>query len=559
MEIRRSRTNLKTRQRQSDDDKSYDTIHNLQKQLDQQKNVLDELLKTVQENRQTRVVSNPGVQSSFENNSIRILNEIKTIKRQLQKIEDGPNQQPYMNQFLGQPQMPQVQPIPQPMQSMMYQPPYYNPYQYGQFQPFQYPQVPYNPYYPMPYYQQPQISQDQQKKDQLKQSLIKMLRKGQLELQPPKESNNQSRRKDRDLQNSYYHHKNADPLNVSHKSRDQQLQSRDYKSRGRPNDDRSLYNQSHRSLNKSRSNYYRRDRPIDKKRRMELRTILVGAFWYARTVKTLLTYCKKVWNARHDEFQKSVPAQLTQFDSEFQLDEFIVQFVLDCNQQQLLSKDWVFVGQSNPTAKCKLALQVVKIVLGKAQIIYKKLSDQHKGFIKQFTKPKYGYLLQNIHPKFVTDRIYLRPDKTMGPLNLDQQKLLLLDYTYLGLILPKFLFINQWYSNFNKIPNVKLAVKTIVSILHQLYLDKFQSLTLHNQDLPYNKVDVLFCDFSKPKYEECVKSIDEKDTNFHPTANFSIIGLYNKDELVEIYKDPLMKEIQGIFDAYVDTIYEMLK
>ena len=70
---------------------------------------------------------------------------------------------------------------------------------------------------------------------------------------------------------------------------------------------------------------------------------------------------------------------------------------------------------------------------------------------------------------------------------------------------------------------------------------------------------MLFCDFSKPKYEECVKSIDEKDTNFHPTANFSIIGLYNKDELVEIYKDPLMKEIQGIFDAYVDTIYEMLK
>ena len=70
---------------------------------------------------------------------------------------------------------------------------------------------------------------------------------------------------------------------------------------------------------------------------------------------------------------------------------------------------------------------------------------------------------------------------------------------------------------------------------------------------------MLFCDFSKPKYEECVKSIDEKDPNFKPTSNFSIIGLYSKDELADIHKDPLMKEIQALFDTYVDTIYEMLK
>lgn len=61
----------------------------------------------------------------------------------------------------------------------------------------------------------------------------------------------------------------------------------------------------------------------------------------------------------------------------------------------------------------------------------------------------------------------------------DQSKMVQMDYFFNQIFLVRLLLINEWYSQYAKIPNYKEGLKLLVSILQQLFLDSFEHLPVY--------------------------------------------------------------------------------
>ncbi|CAD8172373.1 unnamed protein product [Paramecium octaurelia] len=509
-------------------------IQELRKKLDEQKEALKELVSLVKESKteslkqkftpQFRLAKPEQDQITFE-----LLEEVKTLRRQINNIESGPKSNPIQNpiiipQYLPTPQQALLQPMP--------------PYMYM------------NPYFQMPQsfmHQQPQNQAHKKKVDPYKKLVLKILQKGE-------QYNHRSRRDSNQSDYSEDSNDLSNPRSNRHRS-----QKDRHKDKGR---DLSYQNKTSKgSLHDSYVSKYTRSsvkikakkpREFTETEKLQLRRKLSGTFWFIRIGLVLRKYLRRVWLNRRQQYYENEAQQLIdKFDHEFNHKEVFILLVVECNKNRLFNKNWNIYDNRDIEAKSKIVFQILTILFKKLPFLTKNsISEEHKQFVKKISSPG-GFLLPG-HPKFVTDRVQLRPNVTIGQITAEVSKMIQMDYVYIQVIVQKVLLIHEWYSQFNKIPNHKEAMKILVSVLHQLFIDQFSTLKVYeNNDAIYNKQQVVFCDFTQFNYVDIAITIDDKHFRYEVTTDCCILGLATKEELQQLYDQAGYKELQTTFKEYL--------
>ncbi|CAK56760.1 unnamed protein product (macronuclear) [Paramecium tetraurelia] len=516
-------------------------IQELRRKLDEQKEALKELVSLVKESKteslkpkftpQFRLPKSEQEQITFD-----LLEEVKTLRRQINNIESGPKSNPIQNpiiipQYLPTPQQPLLQPLP--------------PYMYM------------NPYFQMPQpfmHQQPQNQAPKKKVDPYKKLVLKILQKGE----------KQNHRSRRDSNQSDYSEDSNDRPN----SRPNRHRSQRDKSKDKARDLSYQHKTSKGSLHDSYvSKYTRSSVKIKTKKpkeftqveKLQLRRKLSGTFWFIRIGLVLRKYLRRVWLNRRQQYYENEAQQLIdKFDHEFNHKEVFILLVAECNKNRLFNKNWNIYDNRDIETKSKIVFQILTILFKKLPFLTKNsLSEEHKQFVKKISSPG-GFLLPG-HPKFVTDRVQLRPNVTIGQINAEVTKMIQMDYVYIQVIVQKVLLIHEWYSQFNKIPNHKEAMKILVSVLHQLFIDQFSTLKVYeNNDAIYNKQQVVFCDFTQFNYVDIAITIDDKHFKYEVTTDCCILGLATKEELQQLYDQAGYKDLQTTFKEYCDYFYSQI-
>ncbi|CAD8062363.1 unnamed protein product [Paramecium primaurelia] len=542
-------------------------IQDLRRKLEQQKDTIKELVNLVKESKTEQFYKPQFNQSIVQANqekdevTLQLLEEVKTLRRQINNIEQGPKQSVQHPIII-----PQYLPGP--------------PQQQQQVQPMMSPYMFMNPYFPMPppfmypYQQSQQSNQD----DTYKKIVLEMLQKSNKNI---KDIN----RKRRDSYSSEYtddhddnrrqhrHHSNADGKYYQNNRQNQrrnkdkkQIKDRNHKDQDYQDN---LRTNSRISINDSQMSYNQKlngkgKRKINQKiftqdEKLKLKRKLSGLFWYIRIGLVLRKYLKRVWLQRRQEYYNTEAQQLIdKFDHEFNYKEVFVLFVVECNKNKYFTKNWNIFDNKEVELKSKLIFSIINILFKKIPFMTKSsMTDEHKQFIKKISTPG-GYLLPG-HPQFVTDRVELRPNVTIGQINNEVSKLIQMDYIYIQILVQRVILIHEWYSQYSKIPNYKEAMKIFVTIMHQLFIDHFINLpTYENLDSIFNQKQVVYCDFTQQNYIDVAISIDDKHPKYQPTKHCCILGLGSNDEMRPLYEQPGYKDLQIQFKEYCEYFYQSL-
>ncbi|CAK80902.1 unnamed protein product (macronuclear) [Paramecium tetraurelia] len=512
-------------------------IQELKKKLDEQKEALQQLVTLVKESKTESYKPRYKKMPKFEQDqfTLELLEEVKTLRRQVNNIENGPKANQVQNPFI----IPQYLPVPHQPQMQQMMPPY----------------MYMNPYFHMPQplmYQQSQNQAPKKKADPYKKLVLKILQKG--------EQESHRSRKD-SIYSDYsedYNDRQATIRSRSQKdkSKDQarDLSQQNKTSKGSLHD--SYVSKLTRSLAKIRS---KKPREFTEEQKLLLRRKLCGAFWYIRIGLGLQKYLKGVWLDRRRQYYQNEAQQLIEkFDHEFNHKEVFILFVVECNKNRYFTKNWNIFDNKDIELKSTIVFQILTVLFKKMSFLTKNsLSDEHKQFVKRISSQG-GFLLPG-HPKFVSDRVLLRPSVTIGAINAEVSKMIQMDYVYIQVIVQRVLLIHEWYSQYVKIPNHKEAIKILVSVLHQLYIDRFSYLKVYeNNDAIYNKQQVVYCDFAQQNYVDVAIMIDESHENYEPTTNCCILGLATQEEMQQLYDQPGYKELQTMFKDHCDYFYSQI-
>ncbi|CAD8086233.1 unnamed protein product [Paramecium sonneborni] len=516
-------------------------IQELKKKLDEQKETLKELVYLVKESKTESYKPKLNNQFRLTNQNqitLELLEEVKTLRRQINNIESGPKSNQIQNpiiipQYLPTPQQPQIQ-------SMM------PPYMYM------------NPYFNMPQnlmYQQSKNQAPKKKVDPYKKLVLKILQNGERENYHRRDSTYSDYSddyKDRPNSKQNRHHSHSQRNRRKDQGRDLSYQNKT--SKGSLHD--SYVSKLTRSSVKIKKN---KPKQFTDQEKLNLRRKLCGVFWFIRIGLVLKKYLRQVWLNRRQQYYENEAQQLIdKFDHEFNHKEVFILFVVECNKNRYFTKNWNIFDNKDVELKSKIVFQILTILLKKLSFLTKNsLSDEHKQFIKKISSQG-GFLLPG-HPKFVSDRVYLRPNVTIGQINAEVSKMIQMDYIYIQVIVQRVLLIHEWYSQFIKIPNHKEAIKILVSVLHQLFIDQFSNLKVYeNSDAIYNKQQVVFCDFTQFNYVDVAITIDDKHQRYEMTTNCCILGLATKEQMQQLYDQPGYKEIQSMFKDYCDYFYSQI-
>ncbi|CAD8156627.1 unnamed protein product [Paramecium octaurelia] len=546
-------------------------IQDLRRKLEQQKDTIKELVNLVKESKTEQSYKPQFNQSVVQPNpekdevTLQLLEEVKTLRRQINNIEQGPKQSVQHPIII-----PQYLPGP--------------PQQQQQVQPMMPPYMFMNPYFPMPppfmypYPQQQQSNQD----DPYKKIVLEMLQKGNKHLRDPIRQridsySSQYTDDQDDKSRQHRHHSNLDGRrhydDRQHYKRNKdkkQIKDRNHhKTRDQDYSDHQRTN-SRVSINDSQISYNIRQqgkgkgKNIQKKiftdeEKLKLRRKLSGVFWYFRIGLVLRKYLKRVWLQRREEYYNTEAQQLIdKFDHEFNYKEVFVLFVVECNKNKYFTKNWNIFDTKEVDIKSKLIFSIITVLFKKIPFMTKSsMTDEHKQFIKKISTPG-GYLLPG-HPQFVTDRVELRPNVTIGQNNVEVTKMIQMDYVYIQILVQRVLLIHEWYSQYSKIPNYKEAMKIFVTLLHQLFIDHFVSLpTYENPDSIFNQKQIIYCDFTQQNYIDIAVSIDDKHPKYQPTKHCCILGLGSNEEMRPLYEQPGYKDLQIQFKEYCEYFYQSL-
>ncbi|CAD8171753.1 unnamed protein product [Paramecium pentaurelia] len=543
-------------------------IQDLRRKLEQQQDTIKELVNLVKESKtesykpsfnQTIIQPKP----EKDEVTLQLLEEVKTLRKQINNIEQGPKQSVQhpiiIPQYLPGPPQQQQQPMISPYMFM-------------------------NPYFPMPppfMYPYPQQSNND---DPYKKIVLELLQKN-------NKINRDLNYKLRDSYSSEYtddlysrnnsrqhrHHSNVDRRKHHPNDRYNQRKNRDKKqikdrnqnkirdqddsdhhrtiSRTSMNDSQMSYNSNQNGKNKKKNN----QKIFTEEEKLKLRRKLIGLFWYIRIGLVLRKYLKRVWLQRRQEYYETEAQQLIdKFDHEFNYKEVFILFVVECNKNKYFTKNWSIFDNKEVELKSKLIFSIITALFKKIPFMTKNsMTDEHRQFIKKISTSG-GYLLPG-HPQFVTDRVELRPNVTIGQINADVSKLIQMDYVYIQILVQRVILIYEWYSQFSKIPNYKEAMKIFVTLLHQLFIDHFINLpTFENPDQIFNQQQIVYCDFNQQNYIDVAISIDSKHQKYQPTKNCCILGLASYEEMRPLYEQPGYKDIQIQFKEYCEYFYQSL-
>ncbi|CAD8078786.1 unnamed protein product [Paramecium sonneborni] len=529
-------------------------IQDLRRKLEQQKDTIQELVNLVKESKTESYkpsFNQSVIQPKPEKDevTIQLLEEVKTLRRQLNNIEQGPKQSVQhpiiIPQYLPGPpqqQQQQVQPIIPPYM-------YMNPY-FHMPPPFMYP-------YPQP------SNQDDPYKKLVLELLQKNGGKNRDRIRNRRDSYSSEYTDHQDDRIDRYRHRTNDKYH-SRKNRDKKQKidrHRDNSDYNRTNSKASLNDSqiTHNSNSNGKTKRKNNQKIFTQEEKLKLRRKLSGLFWYIRIGLVLRKYLKRVWVQRRQDYYDTEAQQLIdKFDHEFNYKEVFILFVVDCNKNKYFTKNWNIFDNKEVELKSKLIFSIITSLFKKIPFMTKtSMTDEHKQFIKKISSPG-GYLLPG-HPQFVTDRVELRPNVTIGQINAEVSKLIQMDYVYIQILVQRVILIYEWYSQFSKIPNYKEAMKILTTLLHQLFIDHFINLpTYENPDAVFNKQQIVYCDFAQPNYIDVAISIDDKHQKYQPTKNCCILGLASQDEMKPLYQQPGYKDLQILFKEYCEYFYQSL-
>ncbi|CAD8084633.1 unnamed protein product [Paramecium sonneborni] len=515
-------------------------IQELRKKLDEQKETLKELVYLVKESKTesykpkfNHQFKSPNEKDQF---TFELLEEIKTLRKQINNIETGPKTNQVQNPFI----------IPQYIPTI----------QQPQIQPLMPPYMYMNHYFHMPQnlqYQQSQNQAPKKKVDPYKKLALKILQKGERDNHRRRDSNysdySDDYNRDDSKQNRYHSQRDRQ----KDQGRDQSYQNKT--SKGSLHDSYvSKFTRSSVKIKTKKPKLFKDDEKIN------LRRKLCGIFWFIRIGMGLKKYLKRVWlNRRQKYYENEAQLQIDKFDHEFVIEQLDIDRTIKKFSFCLLLN----VIRIDILLKIEIS-STIKILNQNLKQFFKFLQFCLRSCHSQLKIPQVmniNNLQRNFHHKedFYYQHILSLPNVTIGQVSAEVSKMIQMDYIFIQVIVQRILLIHEWYSQYPKIPNHKEAIKILASVLHQLFIDQFNNLKVYeNSDAIYNKQQVVFCDFTQINYVDVVITIDDKHQNYESTTNCCILGLSTKEQMQELYDQPGYKELQSMFKDYCDYFYQQI-
>ncbi|CAD8044266.1 unnamed protein product [Paramecium primaurelia] len=538
-------------------------VGSLERKIQHQNQTINNLIKAFEDSRleqQRQIQYLERLKKAEEQKySIQILEELKTLKQKIKKIEQSPPILQSTPQIYQQPFFP---PLP-----AQFQQPYSS-------QQYNYSQV---PYLQNPFHQQSQPIQPQQflnnqqqlrpkrpkEMDTLHKFLLKMLHeKEQQKNKQKKPKDNSDIRYVTDIESSQNYSSNRQtqqtPLIKSRSQRRSQKQKQDNIRQGLSENSQYIIRKQSQ-LSQQQSLGAGSQKPSSKKlvltqqRLKQLMRKFKGVVRYLGLALTYLKFCKKIWNNKLTSFKEYSQEQIGSYDSQFNYLSIISQFYRECTLKKQMDKSWIFTQTIDIQARCQTMLSVLEIFFRYLIVQPLDFTKEHIEFMRKFSLPK-GYLLIG-HSKYVTSRINLRPNNTINIETPEQSQMLLMEYSFIQILLPQIVEADFW----KKLVNYKEALKVFVSVLHYLFIDKFYNIPLNKQQLPFNKDYVPFFDFTRNPVEGFYQLIDSNHPSYVESKEEVILGLYTKAQLHPLILHVGFKKVQENFKQYCDLIYSLIK
>ncbi|CAD8045727.1 unnamed protein product [Paramecium sonneborni] len=537
-------------------------VGTLERKIQYQNNTINNLIQAfedtrLEQQRQIQYIERLK-QAEEQKYSIQILEELKTLKQKIKKIEQSPPIQQSSPQMYQQPFLP---PLPSQFQQG------YIPQQYN------YSQIPYlqNPFHQQSQPIQPQFQNNQQQlrpkrpkeMDTLHKFLLRMLHEKDLQKNKEKKpQENQEVRYVTDIESSQNYSSKRQtlqsPLIKSRQKRRSQKQKGSIQSGPSENSQTIIRKQSQLSqqlslLGSGSQKPSQKKLVITQQRLKILMRKFRGAVRYFWVALTYLKFCKKIWNSKLISFKEYSQEQIGQYDTQFNYLLIISQFYRECTLKKQLDKSWIFTQTLDIQARCQTMLSVLEIFFRYLIVQPLDFTKEHLEFMRKFSLPK-GYLLIG-HSKYVTSRINLRPNNTLNIETPEQSQMLLMEYSFIQILLPQIVEADFW----KKLVNYKEALKVFVSVLHFLFIDRFYNLPLSKQQLPFNKEYVPLFDFTRNPVEGFYILIDSNHPSYVESKEEVILGLHSKAQLQPLILHVGFKKVQENFKQYCDLIYSLIK
>ncbi|CAD8047258.1 unnamed protein product [Paramecium primaurelia] len=536
-------------------------VGTLERKIQHQNQTIDNLIKAFEDSRleQQRQIQYLEKLKQVEEQkySIQILEELKTLKQKIKKIEHNPPIIQSTSQMYQQPLFPPLHPQFQ----QVYPPQFYN-----------YTQIPYsqNSFHQQSQHIQPQFINNQQQirpkkpkeMDTLHKFLLKMLHeKDQQKNNDKKPKENSDVRYVTDIESSQNYSSKRQtlqtPLIKSRSQRRSQKQQDSIRSGVSEHSQLNIRKQSQlsqqQSLGAGSQKSSQQKFQITQQRLKYLMRKFKGIVRYFWIALTYLKYCKKIWNIKMISFNEYSQEQIGQYDSQFNYLSIISQFYKECTLKKQLDKSWIFTQNLDIQARCQTMLNVLEIFFKYLIVQTLDFTKEHIEFMKRFSLPK-GYLLLG-HSKYVTSRINLRPNNTLKIETPEQSKMLLMEYSFIQILLPQIVEADFW----KKLVNYKEALKVFVSVLHYIFIDRFSNIPLSKQSLPFNKEYVPSFDFNRNPEEGFYLLIDSNHPSYVESKEEVTLGLYTKVQLHSLILHVGFKKVQESFQQYCDLIYSFIK
>ncbi|CAD8047461.1 unnamed protein product [Paramecium sonneborni] len=536
-------------------------VGNLERKIEHQNLTINNLIKAFEESRleqQRQIQYLERLKKTEEQKySIQILEELKNLKHKIKKIEQSPPIQQSTTQMYQQPFLPLI-----PGQLQQGYPP----------QQFNYAQIPYlqNAFHQQSQPIQPQFLNNQeqmrpkkpQEMDALHKFLLKRLHeKDQYKNIDKKPKENSEARYITDMESSEnYSSKRQNrktPIIKSRSQRRSQKQQDNIKQGPSDNSQISIRKQSQLSqelsLGTGSQKPSQQKLVITQQRLKQLMRKFRGAVRYFWIALTYLKFCKKIWNSNLNSFKEYSQEQIGLYDTQFNYLLIISQFYRECQLKKQLDKSWIFTQTQDIQARCQTMLNALEIFFRYLIVQPLDFTKEHLEFMRKFSLTK-GYLLSG-HSKYVTSRIHLRPNNTLNIETPEQSQMLLMEYSFIQILLPQIVEADFW----KKLVNYKEALKVFVSVLHFLFIDRFYNIPLNKQQLPFNKEYVPSFDFKRNPVEGFYILIDSNHPSYVESKEEVILGLYSKAQLQPLISHVGFKKVQENFKLYCDFIYSLIK
>ncbi|CAK83249.1 unnamed protein product (macronuclear) [Paramecium tetraurelia] len=488
-------------------------VGTLERKIQHQNQTINNLIKAFEDSRleQQRQIQylEKLKQTEEQKYSIQILEELKTLKQKIKRIEHSPPIIQSSSQMYQQPLFPPL--LPQYQQG-------YPPQQYN------YAQIPYaqNPFHQQSQPIQPQFLNNQQslrpkkpkEMDTLHKFLLQMLHeKEEKKKIDKKPKENSDARYVTDMESSQNYSSKRQTLQTPLKSRSQRRSQKQQDRIDSGASDNSQFNNTKQSQisqqqslgARSQKSYHQQSQGVGSLKSSQQQSLGVGSqkssqqkflinqqrlkylmrkfraiaryFWLALTY---LNYCKKIWNSKMISFNEYSQEYIGQYDTQFNYLSIISQFYRECTLKKQLDRSWIFTQTLDIQTRCQNMLTALEIFFRYLIVQPLDFTKDHIEFMRKFSLPN-GYLLLG-HSKYVASRINLRPNNTLNIETPEQSQMLLMEYSFIQILLPQIVEADFW----KKLINYKEALKVFVSVLHYLFIDRFYNIPLSKQQLHFN-------------------------------------------------------------------------